>query len=208
MSTVLPMFPLGSVVFPMGILPLRIFEPRYRRLLADVLDDDLGFAREFGVVLIERGSEVGGGDLRRPLGTRVRIAQVQQLDDGTFFAVCVGLARIEVKTWLPDSPYPRAEVSDAPDEDDADPGAVDACISALRTCLALRSELGEDLAPATIEFADEPRAALWQACAVAPIGPADDYDLLACDGAAQRVALLRSLIDDEIDVAQQRLAGS
>ena len=51
----LPMFPLGSVLFPELGLPLRVFEPRYRQMVVDCLDTD----RSFGVVLIERGSEVG-----------------------------------------------------------------------------------------------------------------------------------------------------
>ncbi|MEC8953734.1 MAG: LON peptidase substrate-binding domain-containing protein, partial [Actinomycetota bacterium] len=51
------MFPLGMVLVPSGVLPLRVFEPRYRHMLEDLLPGN----REFGVVLIERGSEVGGG---------------------------------------------------------------------------------------------------------------------------------------------------
>ena len=54
----MPMFPLGTVLFPHALLPLRVFEPRYREMTARVLRED----GEFGVVLIERGSEVGGGD--------------------------------------------------------------------------------------------------------------------------------------------------
>ena len=61
----MPMFPLGTVLLPSVLLPLHIFEERYRTLIRDVLDAD----REFGVVLIERGSEVGGGDTRSSVGT-------------------------------------------------------------------------------------------------------------------------------------------
>ncbi|MET1002223.1 MAG: LON peptidase substrate-binding domain-containing protein, partial [Acidimicrobiia bacterium] len=51
------MFPLGSVLFPHALLPLHVFEPRYRVMMRHCLEGD----KEFGVVLIERGSEVGGG---------------------------------------------------------------------------------------------------------------------------------------------------
>ena len=61
----LPMFPLGTVLFPHALLPLRVFEPRYRTMTAHVMRGDA----EFGVVLIERGSEVGGGDIRFDVGT-------------------------------------------------------------------------------------------------------------------------------------------
>ncbi|HEX5095168.1 MAG TPA: LON peptidase substrate-binding domain-containing protein, partial [Acidimicrobiia bacterium] len=54
------MFPLGTVLFPHALLPLQVFEPRYRVMMRNLLDGE----REFGVVLIERGSEVGGGDVR------------------------------------------------------------------------------------------------------------------------------------------------
>ena len=57
---VLPMFPLGTVLLPGAVLPLHVFEPRYRQLVQDCLAGE----PEFGVVLIERGSEVGGGDQR------------------------------------------------------------------------------------------------------------------------------------------------
>ena len=63
------MFPLGTVLFPSGVLPLRVFEPRYRDMLEDLLSGN----REFGVVLIERGSEVGGGEVRSGIGTMARI---------------------------------------------------------------------------------------------------------------------------------------
>ena len=57
----LPMFPLGTVLMPSGFLPLHLFEERYRRMIVDLLEGD----REFGVVLIRRGSEGGGGDGHR-----------------------------------------------------------------------------------------------------------------------------------------------
>ncbi len=64
------MFPLGTVLLPGQTLPLHVFEPRYRELVRVCLDGD----GTFGVVLIERGSEVGGGDVRAPnVGTVARI---------------------------------------------------------------------------------------------------------------------------------------
>gem|GEM_PF-5636209 len=65
------MFPLGSVLFPGGVLPLHIFETRYQQLLNHALESD----RRFGVVLIERGHEVGGGDQRTSIGTVCRTVE-------------------------------------------------------------------------------------------------------------------------------------
>ena len=87
-----PMFPLGSVLVPGMILPLHVFEPRYRALVRDCTAGD----GEFGVVLIERGSEVGGGDARTDVGTMARIVQADELPDGRFAVGAVGMRRIRV----------------------------------------------------------------------------------------------------------------
>ena len=80
---------------------------------------------EFGVVLIDRGHEVGGGDVRRAVGTVARMLQVAQLDGGRYAVVAVGTRRIRVDEWLPDDPYPRADVSDWPDDEPTATGATD-----------------------------------------------------------------------------------
>src|ERR1019366_10529845 len=103
--TPLPMFPLGTVLFPHAVLPLHIFEPRYQALTEHCLAAD----STFGVVLIERGSEVGGGDQRFTVGTRTRIVHAEHLDDGRWVLVTVGETRLRVKRWLPDDPYPLPE---------------------------------------------------------------------------------------------------
>ena len=100
------MFPLGTVLFPYAVLPLHVFEPRYRVMTRRCLDGD----GEFGVVLIERGSEVGGGDVRFDVGTIARIVQAAELPDGRFALATVGLRRFRVVRWLTDDPYPQAEV--------------------------------------------------------------------------------------------------
>ena len=98
------MFPLGTVLLPSGVLPLHVFEPRYRRLAEDCLEG----VPEFGVVLIERGSEVGGGDQRTAVGTVARIVEAATFDDGRYALGTVGVRRIRVVRWLEDDPYPRA----------------------------------------------------------------------------------------------------
>src|SRR3954470_22385328 len=101
-AVVMPMFPLGTVLFPHALLPLRVFEPRYRLMTERVLRGD----REFGVVLIERGSEVGGGDVRFGVGTVARIVRSQPLPDGGYALATVGIRRLRVVSWLADDPYP------------------------------------------------------------------------------------------------------
>ena len=100
----LPMFPLGSVLLPSTAISLHIFEPRYRALARHCVDGD----GRLGVVLIERGSEVGGGDVRFDVGTRARIVDAEELDDGRWVMAVVGEARVRIQRWLPDDQYPWA----------------------------------------------------------------------------------------------------
>lgn len=202
----LPMFPLGSVLFPHAYLPLRIFELRYRTMIEDVTAT-VG-AREFGVVLIERGSEVGGGDVRHTVGTVARIVEAEPQADGGWLVIAVGVRRITVEQWLTDDPYPRAEVADSDDlaPDDSVDLDLDPAMATLRRVLAMCAELDEPGAPATIELDMDPVIRLWQMCAIAPVGPVDDLRLLRAPTAAVRLHALLELLDDEAMVLSHRLS--
>lgn len=197
------MFPLGSVLVPSAGLPLHVFEPRYQALVRDCLVGD----GEFGVVLIARGSEVGGEDVRTDVGTVARIVESAELPDGRWAVMAVGVRRIRVERWLPEDPYPRAEVADWPDPA-LGGGHADllvAVMGRLRRALALASEAGDDAAPATIELAPDPLLAGYQAAAVAPIGPLDRQRLLAAASSDERLEALARLLDEEIEVLELRL---
>ena len=202
----LPMFPLGSVLFPYATLPLHVFEPRYRALTRDCLQSD---APEFGVVLIERGSEVGGGDVRFRTGTVARIVEAAEVPDGRWVLVTVGTRRIRVHEWLAEEPYPRAEVSDVA-EGPAGPDAQtarDEVERLLRHVLALAAEAGDDAAPATVELHADLSVATWQAAALAPVGPADGQRILETESVEDRLQLLHDLLEDEAAVLAHRLSG-
>ena len=201
---VLPMFPLGSVLFPHIGLPLRVFEPRYRQMMADCLRGEA----EFGVVLIERGTETGGGDVRFATGTVARILDARPLPDGTWAVTAAGVRRVAIGGWLADDPYPLARAADWPDSDEPDGDAVARTVSRLRSLLARSSEAGDQVAPSTIELADDPSIALWQACAVVPVSPLDDLALLRAPTTAARLALLDELIADADMVVSHRLRGT
>lgn len=201
----LPMFPLGTVLLPHMVLPLHIFEPRYRVLIHDVLDGD----REFGVTLITRGHEVGGGDERAQVGTVARVLRAQEFEDGRWIVVAVGTRRVEVVRWLPEEPYPLAEVEDRPT---APPAGDAAALLAelepqLRRSLAMLSELGEEGVPATIELADDPEEASWQAAVVLPFNPYDAQRVLETDEVTERLRLITSLVADLEETLAFRLQG-
>ena len=189
----LPMFPLGTVLFPEACLPLHVFEPRYQALVADCLGGGL----EFGVVLIARGSEVGGGDLRTDVGTVARIANVAELGDGRLLVVATGVRRIRVESWLPEDPYPRAEVADlAGDAAAGSPMVLTGAEASVRRLRWLLSELEDVPAlPPDLRIDGDPDEIGWQLCDMAPLTAADQQRLLVSDGLAGRMAALIELCD-------------
>ena len=111
------MFPLQSALLPGEDLPLRVFEPRYSTLVGGLPASD---DPAFGVVLIARGREIGGGDERHDVGALARIAQFADHGAGQYQLKCNVQERFRVVEWLPDDPYPRAVIEEWPDE----PGSV------------------------------------------------------------------------------------
>ena len=113
----LPVFPLGTVLVPGLVLPLHIFEPRYRRLVADLEalpEDD----REFVVVAIREGREVGADGARAlfDIGTVTTVREIEPLEDGRFDIVTVGARRVRLGDLDTSLPYLRADVVDVPEE--------------------------------------------------------------------------------------------
>jgi Lon protease-like protein len=203
--TELPMFPLGSVLLPSTAISLHIFEPRYRALARHCVDGD----GRLGVVLIERGSEVGGGDVRFDVGTVGRIAEAVELEDGRWVMAVVGEGRVRVTRWLPDDPYPRAEVVACAKDDLTDAGAAqrDDLEHVVRRILALRTELGEPASEIPDGLSADAVVATWQAVALAPLGSLDAQRVLETDGAQERLDLVLDLLGEEAAVLAQRLAG-
>lgn len=197
------MFPLGSVLFPSFVLPLHVFEPRYRALVRDVLDGD----GEFGVCLIERGAEVGGDDVRTFVGTAAQVHDAEELPDGRWALVAVGGRRIQVEQWLPDDPYPRADVIDLPDPTPsvAEVALLPEVTDKLRSALARCAELGDPAHPPDVELSSDPVLASHQASALAPIATIDQHALLAAGTVGVRLARLDVLLDDAIELLDLRL---
>lgn len=201
------MFPLGTVLLPFAHLPLHIFEPRYRALVKDVLEGD----GEFGVVLIERGQEVGGGDVRFGVGTVAKVVQTAELPDGRWLLDAVGTERFRVTEWLPEDPYPQAIVEPIDDEpaggnDDDASERRNTVERLLRQVLALQVELGMP-APSAIRTLDEnPAVAAFEAALLAPIGPMDAQKVLEAESTVARMALLEEVLADAKALLERRIA--
>ena len=197
----LPMFPLGTVLFPHALLPLHVFEPRYRVMTRRVLRAD----GEFGVVLIERGSEVGGGDIRFPVGTVARVVRAQELPDGGYALATVGIRRIRVVRWLSDDPFPQAEVVDLGEPPDPDDHAAlrTRAVTALDEVCALYRRADPRVPPLPAIDADAAQAS-YEIAALAPIGPLDAQRVLETEHTRDRLALLAELLDDHAHVLRSR----
>jgi len=199
------MFPLSAVLFPRGALPLHIFEPRYLAMVGDAIDGD----GTFGVVLIERGSEVGGGDVRFDVGTVARIVNAGFIDDERMAVMAVGSQRIRIDEWVTEDPYPQAIVSDHPQSEAAEDlaGPVDAAWRSWRRLAALASELGANVGAVDMELPDDAVDALWTLCALAPLEQIDRQRLLELSDPVERANRLCSGLDERALMLEARLAG-
>ncbi len=198
----MPQFPLRSVLFPSMVLPLHVFEPRYRTMVHDLLEGD----GRFGVVMIDRGSETGGDDQRSSFGTVARIVESEEYPDGRWGLITVGVERFRVTRWLEDDPYPRAEVELWPDADtDAvDPERFAEVEIRFRRCMALASEMGIDTGPLP-EHIDPCALGTMQLAALLPVGPLDKQRLLGTEGSAGRLEAIDQTIDEALELIELRL---
>lgn len=202
--TVMPMFPLGNVLMPAMPLSLRIFEERYLKLLGDLMLSD---QPEFGVVLIERGPEVGGGDRRLEFGTLASVTDIGTLDQ--FYGLeSSGTQRFRVNAWLPDDPYPMADIDFIPDlvwNDSLMPARVH-LENKVRKMLALASEFGDLQYGPETELSDNPMDACWQLAGVLPVGALDQQDLLQSQSADELIARTYEVVV-ALDEALQAMVG-
>lgn len=209
-SRELPMFPLESALLPDQELPLRIFEPRYGALVRHCLDT----GDPFGVVLISRGREVGGGDSRCDVGTLSRITECADHGGGRYFMHCRTGERIRVSRWLPDDPYPRAIVAPWPDEP-GDPVTAAQLREVEDRAMALFERIADARGVALPDraallggddTAGDPGQRLYALASRIPIGTADRYTVLSAPTAAERLAALREAVAAVTEVVQFQLS--
>jgi Lon protease-like protein len=170
----------------------------------------LAGAGEFGVVLIERGFEVGGGDTRFGIGTIARVLRAVQSPSGQYALDTVGTERLRVLEWLPDDPYPVAHVervADPPAGADAGDrrGEVE---RVLRRILAVRSELGEPIDLTQFALHADPAIASWHAALLAGLGPLDVQRLLESPGPDERLERLLPMLADAVERFELLLRSS
>lgn len=189
---IMPMFPLGTVLLPGCLLPLHVFEERYRKLFADLN----GEKQLFGICLIERGSEVGGGDMRFNVGTLARVLLRKELDDGRLAVVVGGTNRIRVERWLTEVDYPLAEVSEFSDIEDSDDESFDEIRSLVTRVNSIATELGQDSRPIDPVEQGGPTVRLYHLIDSTPLDVLDRQRLLETPSLSDRLTLFRLMLDD------------
>jgi Lon protease-like protein len=199
MSEMIPLFPLGAVLYPGMLLPLHIFEERYRQLVQDLLDGP--DPRRFGVIAIRKGRETGidGVHSLYEVGCTASLRRVEQHEDGRFDIVSVGTDRFRLLGLDQTRPYLQGEVEMLA-EDDADPAVAAALVrtvqSAFRTYLDALTEWGG----ATVrieELPEEPRLLSFIVAAAMIIDLPDRQLMLDESDTGQRLSLQRAMLSRE-----------
>ncbi|HUA40859.1 MAG TPA: LON peptidase substrate-binding domain-containing protein [Streptosporangiaceae bacterium] len=200
MSTKLPLFPLGSVLYPGLVLPLHVFEDRYRQLVADLLAGPE--PRQFGVVAIRYGRETGidGVSALYETGCTAELQRVEPYDDGRFDLVTVGVQRFRLLGLGEQDPYFTGDVDWLPEEvgDEAETAlALGAVQQAFRSYLALLADRGG--AHVTIpEMPDEPMLMSYLVAAAIVVDLPAKQRLLEEPDAHRRLLAERKLLRAEM----------
>lgn len=209
MTERLPIFPLGTVLFPGLVLPLHVFEPRYRSLVRHLMDLPEGQPREFGVVAIQRGWEVeqtgpGGVTASSSLtlfevGCTAELRQIDEQPDGRFHLVTVGRRRFRVRSVTSDAaPYLVASVdwlTEPMGDADLAEHLAATVLEVFQRYLGLirreSSELGEQLP-------DRPDVLSYLVAASAALSIEDRQRLLATESTTARLRTERSMLRREV----------
>ena len=199
MSETLPLFPLGAVLYPGMLLPLHIFEERYRQLVRDLLEQPE--PRRFGAIAIRKGRETGvdGVHSLYEIGCTATVRRVDKYEDGRFDLVTVGTQRFRLLGLDQTLPYFRGEI-DLLADDIVDPAAaapvVSAVQAAFRSYLDALTERGGAVAKVE-DLPDEPVLLSYLVAATMVIDLPDRQGLLAEADSLSRLTAERGILQRE-----------
>jgi hypothetical protein len=204
-STLIPLFPLGTVLYPGLVLPLHVFEQRYRDLVRDLVALPEGAPRRFGVVAIRQGREVGADGVRalHEVGCCAELRQVEPYPDGRADIATVGTTRFRVLGLDTSRSYLQADV-DLLDERDGDeaPVLLDPVRRAFRRYRARLLGAGTEELPDDPEgqLPDEPQLLSYVVAAAMVLDGGDKQALLAAPTAGARLRAELALLRREVSV--------
>jgi uncharacterized protein len=200
MSELLPLFPLGTVLYPGLVLPLHVFEDRYRQLVGDLLAGSE--PRQFGVIAIRKGRETGvdGVSALYEVGCIAAVRRVREHPDGRFDLVTAGTQRFRLVSLEHGRPYLQGVV-DLLAEDTGDEAAAGAAVGAVQRAFAdyLVALAARGTGEVTIpELPGEPIALSYLVAAAMVVDLPDRQALLAEPDALRRLQAERELLAREI----------
>jgi uncharacterized protein len=154
MGVQLPYFPLHVVLFPHLPLPLQIFEPRYRAMTRDILAEGSPYEGRFVVSMITSGQEAGGGETRtQPIGTICEVRTAEQLADGGYILLTVGVGRARLGRVDRSGEYALVEATPLEESDGSHEAltllpivqrALDAYMEAVKRFVAAAASVGHE----------------------------------------------------------------
>ncbi len=199
MGVVLPLFPLGAVLFPGMLLPLHIFEERYRQLVRDLLDGPE--PRRFGVIAIRKGRETGidGVHSLYEIGCTATLRRVDRHDDGRSDIVTVGTQRFRLRGLDETGPYPQGEVEMLAEEP-VDPATAEAAVRVIQTAFREYLDALIEWGGAVVrleDLPDEPTLLSFIVAAAMVIDLPERQALLAESDTLRRLALQRAMLSRE-----------
>ncbi|HUZ35465.1 MAG TPA: LON peptidase substrate-binding domain-containing protein [Streptosporangiaceae bacterium] len=202
MSETLPLFPLGTVLYPGLVLPLHIFEERYRQLVRDLLDQPE--PRSFGVIAIRKGRETGidGVAALHEIGCTATLREVTPHQDGRFELVTVGTRRFRLLGLDHSQPYLRGEI-DLLAERAGDEATAALTAAAVRRAFREYLDVLATRGAARVhvpDLPDEPVLLSYLVAASMIVDLSDRQALLAEPDAAGRLAAERALLARETSI--------
>jgi uncharacterized protein len=199
MTEKLPLFPLGTVLCPGLVLPLHIFEDRYKELVRDLVNGPE--PQRFGVIAIREGRETGvdGVAALHDIGCTATLREVTEGEDGEYDIVTVGTDRFRLRGLDESRPYLTGEV-EMLDESAGDEAAAGLAASAVQQAFRAYLNVIADQGSATIsvpELPDEPILLSYLVAASMIIELNDRQGLLAQPDALHRLDAERALLARE-----------
>lgn len=198
MNEPLPLFPLGTVLFPGIPLPLHVFEPRYRALVTDLMAGPE--PRVFGVVAIKEGHEVGADAVRSlyDVGCVAVVRRVEAVPDGRFAVMTTGSRRFRFTDVNESRPYLRARV-ELLDEPAGDAGAVERSAESVRRAFAdYRNALGAT--DPVVDLPSDPTVLSYLVAATMVVSLPERQQLLESADTQHRLAHEAQLLTRELEL--------
>ena len=190
MSNNVPIFPLNTVLFPDGILPLRIFEPRY----LDMVSESMRNRKAFGICLITEGNEAGTPAACHEIGTLARITDWDQGQDGLLQITVKGGNRFQIiNRRVRNNKLIEADIRIIDDADDEELPVEYQLLSDLLQQIADKYKI-ENLSD-NLKYLD----ANWVGCRLSEILPFElneKQSLLEIDNPVQRLSRIQSMLQD------------